>query len=150
MTQTIKKVTYFFIIYRFFKLQVSNTLAWSIWWEGGIHIVHLSKLAWQTWWEGCLKKKEKDYTVNKVPCLLTRWLLPLNLPVKQGKQGLFTSLHGSSWFEVLLSVATTLFEYYCHPNKCSFRFYRVTLSLLITSTVVNWRENAAIQDWYIV
>ncbi|XP_046638780.1 uncharacterized protein LOC124318371 [Daphnia pulicaria] len=64
-----------------------------------------------------LKKKDKDHTVNKVPCLLTRWLLPFNLPV------CLTCLP------------------YTGPIDL-----RVTLSLLITSTVVNSRENAAIQD----
>ncbi len=50
----------------------------------------------------CLKKKDDDYTVNKVPCLKTRWLLPVNLP--------FYFLKRALLIEVLLSVAKILFK----------------------------------------
>ncbi|EFX64488.1 hypothetical protein DAPPUDRAFT_334140 [Daphnia pulex] len=46
-------------------------------------MIQISKLVFDRLIEkSCpFKKKDKDYTVNKIPCLLTRWLLPLNLPL---------------------------------------------------------------------
>ena len=59
-----------------------------------------------------LKKKDDDNTINKVPCLKTRWLLPVNPP--------FYFLKRALLIEVLLSVAKILLKIIVIQNKCSF------------------------------
>jgi hypothetical protein len=51
--------------------------------------------------------------VNKVTCLLTFWLLPLNLPFYSLKRAILI-------WGIAYSVVTILFEYYWYTNKCSF------------------------------
>jgi hypothetical protein len=69
-----------------------------------------------------LKKKDDDYTVNKVPCLKTRWLLPVNLP--------FYFLKWALLIEVLLSVAKIILKIIVIQINVHSA-YRVTPSLLI-------------------
>jgi hypothetical protein len=70
-----------------------------------------------------LKKKDDGYTVNKVPCLKTCWLLPVNLP--------FYFLKRALLIEVLLSVAKIILKIIVIQINVHSA-YRVTPSLLST------------------
>jgi hypothetical protein len=83
-----------------------------------------------------LKKKDDDYTVNKVPCLKTCWLLPVNLP--------FYFLKWALLIEVLLSGTKILLKIIVIQINVHFA-YRVTPSLRYWSSIgpdfIHWNQH---------
>jgi hypothetical protein len=99
----------------------------------------VSKFAWQTLWKVLSFQESQQGPLFADPLAATL------------ESSLLTSLHRPTWFEVLLSVATILLEYYCHPNKCPFCLQiQSNPSLLIMDFIHWWKPTRECCNWRLI